>query len=97
MLTSPIVLLMSALTLTVDFLPVWEFGQNAINFSYGVHLRKKIYGRNQRDETDTMDAGFIRFQELLFLSIFLDLRILLDQSSPLGSFWTSKSLVSVGK
>jgi hypothetical protein len=38
----------------VDFLPVWDFGQNAITFAYGVCLRKKLYGQNQCDETDTM-------------------------------------------
>jgi hypothetical protein len=58
MLTSPVVLLTSAVRPVdfdqFDFLPVWEIGQNAISFAYDVHLRKKLYGQNQRDEPDTM-------------------------------------------
>jgi hypothetical protein len=34
----------------IDFLPIWDFGQNVITFAYGVCLRKQLYGRNQRDE-----------------------------------------------
>jgi hypothetical protein len=55
-MTSPVVLLTSAVR-PVDqltFLPVWEIDQNAISFAYDVHLQKKLYGRNQRDETDAM-------------------------------------------
>jgi len=36
------------------FLPIWEINQNAISFAYGVHLRKTLYGQNQRDETEAM-------------------------------------------
>jgi hypothetical protein len=38
----------------VEFWPVWEFDQNAINFTYDVRLRKHLYGRNQHDETYTI-------------------------------------------
>jgi hypothetical protein len=60
-LTSPVVLPMSVVR-HVDFdqfdiLPIWEIYQNTITFAYGVHLWKKIYGRNQRDEPDAMALG----------------------------------------
>jgi hypothetical protein len=55
---SPAVLLTSIVRATdfdqFDFLPVWEIDHNAITFAYGVHLQKKLYVWNQRDEPDTM-------------------------------------------
>jgi hypothetical protein len=37
-----------------DFLPTWEIDHNTITLAYGVHLRKKLYGRNQCNESDVM-------------------------------------------
>jgi hypothetical protein len=58
MLTSHVVLLTSVVRPVdfdqFDFFPIWEIGQNVITFAYDVHLQKKLYGQNQRDETDAM-------------------------------------------
>jgi len=58
MLTSHVVLLTSTVQ-PVDFdqltfLPIWEIVQNPISSAYNVHLQKKLYGQNERDEPDTM-------------------------------------------
>jgi hypothetical protein len=58
MLMSHVVLLTSAVRPVdfdqFDFLHVWEIDQNVISFAYDVHLHKKLYGQNQRNEPDTM-------------------------------------------
>jgi hypothetical protein len=65
MLMSHVVLLILVVR-HVDFLLVWEIGQNAITFTYSVHLRKKLYGRNQRDDTDAMVLVSFDFENFHF-------------------------------
>jgi hypothetical protein len=38
-----------------DLFPVWKNDHSALTLAYNVHLRKKIYGQNQCDETVAME------------------------------------------
>jgi hypothetical protein len=70
----PIIMMMSPFVPTdinvefdpIDFLPIWEFDQNAITFTYGVCLRKKLYGQNQCDETDAMTLASSDYEKFDF-------------------------------
>jgi hypothetical protein len=70
MLTSPIVLLMSTIRPVdfdqFDFLLVWEIGQNAISFAYGIHLRKTLSGQNRHDESDAIALVSSDFEKFDF-------------------------------
>jgi hypothetical protein len=94
MLTSPIVLLTSAIR-PVDFdqltfLHVWEIGQNTISFAYNVHLRKTLYGQNQRDEADAMELVSSNSRNLIFRPSWIHFGSCL----PTKTFWSSKRVLT---
>jgi hypothetical protein len=70
MMTSPVILLTSTVRPIdfdqFDFLSVWEIGQNAISSAYDIHLRKQLYGQNQRDKPDTMALVLSDYENFVF-------------------------------
>jgi hypothetical protein len=87
---SPVVLLTSVLTLIVEFLHVWKFDQNAITFTYGLSLRKKIYVQNQRDETNAMELVSFDSEKFYFLAFS-------GPEDPLGSILRTWKLLDLQK